>query len=88
MVQTESGAKIMALLDAGPTDSPPGIAIANGALLTCLIETLVKQGVLNRYQAHSVVIAAQGQIANLPDSPVYNDAKFVLRSLVKRFPPQ
>lgn len=78
----------MALVEAGPVNSPPGIAIANGALLACLMETLVKQGVLNRYQAHSVVIAAQGQLANLPDSPIYNDAKFVLRDLVKRFPPQ
>jgi hypothetical protein len=52
------------------------------------METLIKQGVLNRFQAHSVVTTAQREIANLPDSPAYNDAKFVLRNLIKRFPPE
>jgi len=78
----------MALLDATPTDSPAGIAIANGALLTCLIDTLLTKGTLSRYDAHRVGVAAQGQIANLPDSSAYNDARFLLRTLVKRFPPQ
>ena len=78
----------MALLDAVPVESPPGIALASGALLTSLMDALIKQGVLDRSQAYNVVLAAQGQLANLPDSPVYNDAKFILRSWVKRFPAQ
>jgi hypothetical protein len=78
----------MALMDARPVESPPGIAIANGALLTCLMETLIAQGVLSKYQAFSVVTSAQTRIADLPDSPAYNDAKLVLRNLVNRFPPQ
>jgi hypothetical protein len=78
----------MALVNAGPVESPPGVTIANAALLTCLMETLIAQGVLNKFQAFSVVTAAQRQIANLPDNPVYNDAKLVLRNLLKRFPAQ
>ena len=78
----------MARTDAEPTDSPAGIAIANAAVLACLMDTLVAQGTISRHHAYSFVVAAQGQIANLPDSPAYNDAKFLLRSMVKRFPPQ
>jgi hypothetical protein len=78
----------MARLDVTPTESPPGLAIANAALLTCLMETLIKQGALNKFQAFSVVTSAQTQISNLPDSPVYNDAKFVLKNLLRRFQPE
>ena len=76
----------MALVDAGPTESPPGLAIANAAFVTALMDTLIAQGVINKFQAFSVVTAAQRHIAGLPDSPIYNDAKLVLRNLTNRFP--
>ncbi len=78
----------MALMDAGPVESPLGMAVASGALLTVLMETLISQGVLNKFQAFSVITKAQTQIANLPDSPVFNDAKLILRNMTKRFPAQ
>jgi hypothetical protein len=78
----------MALLDAQPTESPLGIAIASGELLACLLDALVAQSALNKYQAFSVVIAAQGRAAKLPAGSIYDDARLVLRNLVKRFPAQ
>jgi hypothetical protein len=78
----------MALLDAGPIESPPGMAVATGALLTVLMETLISEGVLNKYQIHRVVTGAQTNIANLADSPAFNDAKLILKNLLDRFPAQ
>ncbi len=76
----------MALMDAKPTESPPGIAIANGALLTCLMETLIRQGVFNKFQAANVIMAAQRELSHRPNEPVYNDARLVLKNLLLRFP--
>jgi len=76
----------MAITDAGPVESPPGIAIANGALLTCLMETLIKQGVFNKFQAANVIMAAQRELSRRPNEAVYNDARLVLKNLLLRFP--
>jgi hypothetical protein len=81
----ESGAKIMALTDATPTNSPLGIAIASGAVLTVLLEALVKEGVLTGNQVRGVVTTAQSDIRNYRHrGPALDDAGFVLDTLLKQ----
>jgi len=41
----------MAILDAKPTESPPGFAIASGALWGALLDTLIDKGTISRYDA-------------------------------------
>jgi hypothetical protein len=76
----------MALRDAEPIESPPGIAIASRALLTCLMDTLIAQGVISKSQAFNVIAAAQRQVEDMPRGSFYDEASLVLRNLLKRFP--
>lgn len=76
----------MALLDATPVESPDGIAIASGAVLTALMEALIREGFLNKFQAVSAIMAAQREVGRLPQGSFYDDARFVLKKLLLRFP--
>jgi hypothetical protein len=78
----------MARTDAMPVESPDGKALASGALLTVLMDTLVKKGILSKFEAFSVITTAQTELALLPDSPIYNDARFILKKMLTRFPAQ
>jgi hypothetical protein len=75
----------MALLDATPTNSPPGIAIASGAVLTVLLEALVKERILTGDQVRGVVTTAQSDIRSYRHrGPALDDAGFVLDALLKQ----
>jgi hypothetical protein len=69
-------------------DIADGKGLAAGALLTVLMETLVKNGTLNKFQAFNIITATQKEIADFPHSPALGDAKLILQRLLLRFPPQ
>jgi hypothetical protein len=78
----------MALIDASPTDSPPGIAIASGAILASLLETLVKERILTRDQVRSVITRAQNDIRGYRHrGSALDDAGFVLETLLTKLSP-
>jgi len=75
----------MALLDATPTDSPPGIAIASGAVVAVLLEVLVKERILTGDQARGVVTAAQVDLREYRHrGPQLDDANFVLNGWLNK----
>lgn len=75
----------MALNDATPTDSPPGIAIASGAVVSVLMEALVKERVLTVEQARGIVTTAQSDLwRHRHVGPALDDAQFVLKTWLDR----
>jgi hypothetical protein len=64
-----------------------GDGIASGVVLTKLIEALIRKGVLNKFEAFSVITASQTEIAGMT-STAGLEAKAILKKLLSRFPPQ
>jgi hypothetical protein len=64
-----------------------GDGIASGVVLTKLIEALIRKGILNRFEAFSLITSAQTEIAGLT-SPAGLEAKTILTRLLTRFPAQ
>jgi hypothetical protein len=69
-------------------NSADAMALASGAVLTILIETLVKNGTLNRFQAFSIITTAQTELAQHSTTPAGSEAQIILQRLLSRFPPQ
>jgi hypothetical protein len=76
----------MALLDAAPRETPIGMAVASGAILTALIEALIAQNILSKMQVLNIIVAAQREVGRIQNSPAHDDAKVILKGLTKRFP--
>ena len=76
----------MALNDAKPIASPPGMAVAVNALFAELLQTLVDSGTIDRSQVITMIISAHRQVSSIKNSPAHADAVVVLRALQERFP--
>jgi hypothetical protein len=76
----------MALLDATPTESPLGMAVASDALTCALIQTLVDQKVITKFQVVNAINAARREVNTIKDNPAHRDADLILANLQERFP--
>jgi hypothetical protein len=76
----------MALMDAKPTESPIGMAVATSALLAELIDALVKQDVVTRTELVHIIDAARRSVGATNDSPAHASADVTLAKLQSRFP--
>lgn len=73
----------MAILDAVPTESAPGMAIASGAIITALLERLVGHKVLSQQDVLLILKSAMVQISGYSDSPAHDSARVVLQRMLK-----
>jgi predicted transcriptional regulator len=76
----------MALMDATPTESPVGMAVATNALLAELVDALVKQDVVTRMELANIIAAARRSVNTTKDSPAHASADVTLAKLESRFP--
>ena len=76
----------MALMDARPTESPIGMAVAANALLAELLEALVRQDVVTRMELTHIIDAARRSVNATKDSPAHASADVTLAKLQSRFP--
>jgi hypothetical protein len=76
----------MALMDAKPTESPPGMAVANNALLAGLIGLLIDHNAITKIQLMNIIATARREVNTVRDSPAHESADVVLANLQKRFP--
>jgi hypothetical protein len=86
LVPSEPGAKTMALMDARPTESPIGMAVAANALLAELLEALVRQDVVTRMELTHIIDAARRSVNATKDNPDHASADVILATLQSRFP--
>jgi hypothetical protein len=68
------------------TDSALGIAFAGGAVLTCLLDELVNQGVLSEDDIRGVLQRASNSIVPFYDTQIGLDASRAFAVLFARFP--
>jgi hypothetical protein len=73
----------MALLEATPVESPPGMAVATNAILTALLDTLVSNKILTLPQTAGVVKTALALISGYSDSPAHDSARVTLLKMLK-----
>jgi hypothetical protein len=76
----------MALNDAQPIESPPGMAVAINALLAELLQTLIDGGTLSPFQVITMITNAHRRVAATKNNPAHADAVVVLKALQERFP--
>jgi hypothetical protein len=73
----------MALLNAMPAESPVGIGVARGALLTTLLDKLVANKTLSHDDAVSVIRTALALVSGFSDSAPHASARVTLKRLLK-----
>ena len=73
----------MALMEAIPTESPLGTAIASGAILTALLDKLVADKTLSHSDVAGVLRTALALISGFSDSPAHESARVTLMRLLK-----
>lgn len=71
------------LLDAKPTESPLGQAVAANAVVTALLDALVSAKVLTLPQTAAVVKNALVLISGYSDSPAHDSARITLAKMLK-----
>jgi hypothetical protein len=78
----------MGLLDPIPSASPPGWAIASGAVLVALLDKLVSNNALTPSDAANVIREARVGIDKFAGHQAYGDAGHFLAGLARKFPAQ
>ncbi len=68
----------MAIMDAAPVESPIGMAIASGAILTALLDKLVAEKVLSHDDIGGVLKTAMALISGYSDSAAHDSARIII----------
>jgi hypothetical protein len=71
------------LMDQQPGESPVGMGIASGAIVTALLDKLVSAGILSLPQTAEVVRTALVLVSGYGNSPSHDSARLTLTRMLK-----